>query len=170
MQPLRRWMPAPGHPDTLWANALPHDLAAAKNLAFCAEFAAHGGEAHSPGGVRGEAELVRMQQAELLDLERDPAPPCSVIAVRLSAGTRRVLAGSGPVPPAQQQASQRTANAATTDQTQRRNEFRVARAVAGAAVKAEIAAWVTQGDPGGPRGLEQCMMARINEFPAPFSP
>ena len=186
MQPLRRWVPVParglseaagqpdngparGHPDPFPPNALPHDSVAAKDLVFCAEFAARGGQARSPGGFRREAELVRMHRAELLDLERDPVPPYGVIAVSLSAGARNILSGSGPVSPVQQ-LPQRTANVATMDQTQRRNGFEVARAMAGVAVKAEIAAWITQGSPGGPGALEQRMVARINELPVPFLP
>ena len=187
MQPLRRWVPesyrvpsaasgqpvqgvAPGHPDAAPSNSQPHDPVAARDLVFCAEFAARGGQARSPAGFRREAELMRMQRAELLDLERDPAAPYAVVAVSLSAGARSLLSGSGPVSPARWQAPQRVVNAAATDQTQRRNGFEVARAMAGVAVKAELAAWVAQGSPGGPAALKQRMMARINQLPAPFRP
>jgi hypothetical protein len=186
VQPLRRWMPAPARalsettaqpvrgpaserPNTLRPNALRRDLITAKDMAFCAEFAVHGGHSRSPAGFQGEAELVRIHRAGLLDLERDTAPPYNIVAVSLSASAHEMLSGGGPVSPAQQ-SQQRTANAATTDQIHRRNGFEVARAMVGAAVKAEIAAWIAQGSPGGPGALEQRMMARVNDLPAPFPP
>ena len=186
MKPLRRWVPAPARalsdkavqpirgpasdrPDTLRPNALRRDLITAKDIAFCAEFAAHGGQSRSPAGFQGEGELIRIHRAGLLDLERDTAPPYNIVAVSLSAGAHEMLSGTGPVPPAPQ-SQQRTADAATTDQMQRRNGFEVARAMVGAAVKAEIAAWIDQGSPGGPGALEQSVMARINNLRAPFPP
>lgn len=138
-------------------------------MAFCAELAVHGGQSRSPAGFQGEAELVRIHRAGLLDLERDTAPPYNIVAVTLSAGAHEMLSGSGQVSPAPQ--SQRcTADGVATDQTRRRNGFEVARAMVGAAVKAEIAAWIAQGSPDGPGALEQRMMARINNLRAPFPP
>ena len=188
MKPLRRWVPAPARalsdaavqpvrgpasdrPDTLRPNALRRDLITAKDMAFCAEFAVHGGQSRSPSGFQGEAELVRIHRAGLLDLERDTAAPYNIVVVSLSAGAYEMLSGTGPVssaPPPQSQ--QRMADAVTTDRTHRRNGFEVARAMVGAAVKAEVAAWIGQGSPGGPRALEQRMMARITELRAPFEP
>lgn len=193
MQPLRKWVPMPmpmpipargmleavaqpvrgpasDRPNTLRSTPLRRDLITAKDLAFCAEFAAHGGQARSQDGFQGEAELVRIHRAGLLDLERDTAPPYNIVAVSLSAGARGMLSNSAPASLAQQQSPQRAANAATTDRTHRRNGFEVGRAMVGAAVKAEIAAWVTQGSPGGPGTLEQRMMTRITELRAPFEP
>lgn len=187
MQPLRKWVPAPARgmleaaaqpvrgpasdrPNTLRSTALRRDLITAKDLAFCAEFAVHGGQARSEDGFQGEAELVRMHRAGLLDLERDTAQPYNIVAVSLSAGAHGMLSDSAPASPAQQQSPQRTANVATTDRTHRRNGFEVARAMVGAAVKAEVAAWIGQGSPGGPGALEQRMMARITELRAPFEP
>lgn len=188
VKPLRRWVPAPARalsdaavqpvrgpasdrPDTLRPNALRRDLITAKDMAFCAEFAVHGGQSRSPSGFQGEAELVRIHRAGLLDLERDTAAPYNIVVVSLSAGAYEMLSGTGPVssaPPPQSQ--QRMADAVTTDRTHRRNGFEVARAMVGAAVKAEVAAWIGQGSPGGPRALEQRMMARITELRAPFEP
>lgn len=186
MKPLRRWVPAPARalsdtavqpvrrpasdrPDTLRPSALRRDLITAKDLAFCAEFAVHGGQSRSPSGFQGEAELVRIHRAGLLDLERDTAPPYDIVAVSLSAGAHEMLSGTGPVSPAPQ-SQQRTAGAVTTDRTHRRNGFEVARAMVGAAMKAEVAAWIGQGSPGGPGALEQRMISRITELRAPFEP
>jgi hypothetical protein len=185
MQPLRQWVPTPtrarseattqtvrgpasDRPDTLHSNPLRRDLIAAKDLAFCAEFAVHGGQARSPDGFRGEPELVRMHRAGLLDLERDPAPPYNVVCVSLSAAARGVLSGNEPVALEHQQTQRETPAPITTDQAHRRNGFEVARAMVGAAVKAEFAAWITQESLGGPGALEQRVMARINELSAPF--
>ncbi|MGI4951355.1 MAG: hypothetical protein ACRYGM_06085 [Janthinobacterium lividum] len=176
MQPLRRWVPAgaaafPAEPSAARQGAsepLRRDRIGPKDMAFVAEFAAHGGQARSSDGFKGEAELVRMHRIGLLDLERSPAAPYAVTGVSLSAAARSMLAGgpadAAPAPHPQPGGPQ----SLPEEQALRRKGFEVARAMVGAAVKAEIAAWTAQGAPGGPGMLEQRVMSRINQLAAPY--
>jgi hypothetical protein len=175
MQTLRRWVPRPARPAITESEPpappavplRPGDIAG-KHMAFCAEFAVHGGVAASAEGFRAEGELLRMQRAGLLDLQRDTAPPFAVIRVALSDAARAMLAGSparreGPV-----DASPTPRPVADPGQNPRRHGFEVARGIIGAGVKAELAAWSAQGQPGGTAALEARMLSRISQLQAPF--
>lgn len=193
MQPARRWVPpraarpvpdapldaTPGGGRLHLAVPQPRPLnpgqVPARDLAFCAEFAVHGGLARSQEGFKGEADLIRMQQSGLLDLVREQMPPFNVIEVRLSQAARRLLdvqddAATMPaetVAPPSHRSSARS-RGTPVDQSERRSGFEVARGMIGAAVNAEIAAWTAHGSPGGMDTLEQRIMARIVQLKAPF--
>ncbi len=172
MAALRRWVPAPARPPAAAAGlASGHsaqDAAMRDDLAFCAAFAAQGGVAESAEGFSAEPDLVRMQQAGLVDLRRDSHPPFAVTRVALSASGRAILAGSAapaaagtvPLVPAPPPAAGPA----------RRNGFEVARGMIGAAIKAEVASWIAQGEPGGPAALERRLMTRVGQIGCPFRP
>lgn len=146
------------------------DQAAGQDLAFCAEFAAHGGIARSAEGFRGEADLVRMQQAGLLELERDPSPPFDIVAVNLSAQARALLSRPATAAPsAESLLAPAPSPTHVGDRRQPRHGFEVARGLIGVVVKTEIAAWTAAGGAGGAVALEARVMARISQLPAPFA-
>ena len=170
----RRWVPGParrprlGKDDAAEPAALRPQEVSGKDLAFCAEFAVHGGVAVSEQGFKDEAGLIRMHEAGLLDLSRDPAPPFALVRVSLSGAARALLSGK-------QQAASATeplasADAGVDEHGLRRNGFEVARGMIGAAVKAELAAWNSQGAPGGVAAVELRVMTRISKIEAPFKP
>lgn len=178
MQPLRRWIPVPSR--VLAEPAAPNassrsavlrlDRVAGQDLAFCAEFAAHGGIAHSADGFKGEADLIRMQQAGLLELERDPSPPFNIVAVSLSARARALPSQPGTAAPsAKSLLAPDSSPAHVGDRRQLRHGFEVARGLISAAVKTEIAAWRAAGGVGGAEALEARVMSRISQLPAPFA-
>lgn len=178
MQPLRRWIPFPSRVPAQSAapNAslrpafLRLDQVAGQDLAFCAEFAAHGGIARSAKGFKGEADLIRMQQTGLLELERDPSPPFDIVAVSLSAHARALLSQPATaVPSAERLLAPESTPTHVGDRCQLRHGFEVARGLIGAAVKTEIAAWTAAGGIGGTEALEGRVMARISQLPAPFA-
>jgi len=186
MMPLRRWVPVPAREAIVDANRAAEpglESAIRKNMAFCAEFALYGGVAVSVEGFRAEAELVRLQKAGLVDLERDPAAPFAVTKVTLSPAARALLSGRG-TPAASaadathtkagKYAAPRSARQAvstagpTAERTLRRNGFEVARGMISAAVKAEVSSWSAQGEPGGTAAFESRLMARIMRLDCPF--
>ena len=146
------------------------DQAAGQDLAFCAEFAAHGGVARSAEGFKGEADLIRMQQAGLLELERDASPPFDIVVVGLSAHARALLSQPATAAPsAERPLARESTPAHVGDRRQLRHGFEVARGLIGAAVKTEIATWMAAGGIGGTEALEARVMARISQLPAPFA-
>lgn len=175
MQSLRRWTPVSARSganpcvltSSLSGTALRRDQDADRDLAFCAEFAVHGGVARSVEGFGGEADLVRMQQAGLLDLERQSQPPFNIVGVSLSATTRTLLSQSER-PTEAGEKSTLEPRAITVDRRQARHGFEVARGLIAAAVKAELAVWVVSGGSGGAAALEAKVMTRIDRVPAPF--
>lgn len=168
MQPLRRWTPATTRPSsepqpcvaTVGSPRLPLAPPSDKDVAFCAEFAVHGGVATYSQGINPGVELLRMEQAGLLDLARDPAANSAVVRVSLSAAARDLLSGHRP----RVSTSPQPIEAGPS----RRNGFEVARGMIGAAVKAEIACGVTGLDPQRIAALQARVMARIGQIQAPF--
>jgi hypothetical protein len=152
------------------------DEVSAKDIAFCSEFAFHGGVAVSEQGFKAEAELVRMRQAGLLDLQRDETPPFAVTRVALSAAARELLSGRGrPMSMDDKADGGKTATAVqqpALDPEQqrrlRRNGFEIARGMISAAMKTEFASWIAAGSPGGPAGLEVRILTRISQIEVPF--
>jgi hypothetical protein len=144
----------------------------AKDMAFCSELSFHGGVAESEQGFKAEAELVRMRQAGLLDLERNEKPPFAVTRVALSPTARNMLAGRQPIGAAGRGAGTREETMPVLDPTQQRrlrcNGFEVARGMISAAVKSELASWHAAGSPGGTAGLETRMLTRISQIDVPF--
>ena len=182
MQPLRRWVPGPSRnsdscgPRLALAckdEMIPADIPG-KDIAFCAEFAVHGGVAVSKQGfVKAETELLRMQQAGLLDLIRDAAPPFAVIRVTLSAAARGLLSGEQHVPSALAPAFQTmpvSGGAMETkyDTSARRNGFEVARGMIGAVIKAELSSCTADQAPQYIAALELRVMNRVSQIHAPF--
>ena len=189
MATLRPWVPGPARANAragvpvgaqtgTRAGVLRPDQVSGRDIAFCAELAAHGGVAASAQGFQAETELLRLQQAGLLDVQRDPAPPFAMIRVELSAAARDLL--RAPVQarhewlpnvaadaPGGEAASQATLGT-TRERSLRRNGFEVARGMIGVAVKAELAAWSAGGGRGGIAGLEARVMARLSQIEAPF--
>ena len=182
VQPLRRWVPGPAPAKPLQGGrsaGLRLDGVSGKDIAFCAEFAVHGGVAVSRQGFKAETELLRLQHAGLLEVERDPAPPFAMTRVALSPAARELLFG----PAARSQPGEAamkakaepgtspfvaSATAAAQERSLRRNGFEVARGMIGAAVKAELAGWKAGADGGDAAELEARIMARLNQIEAPF--
>jgi hypothetical protein len=173
MQQLRRWVPGPSRD----AVGIPAPAAAfnqmaevsAKDIAFCSEFAFHGGIAVSEQGFEAEAELVRMRQAGLLELQRDQAPPFAVTRVALSPSARAMLSGRGGIPSTDDGARKPAAVAdPKQDYRMKCNGFEVARGMMTAAVKAELASWTAAGGVGGIAGLELRILTRVSQIKAPF--
>lgn len=179
---MRRWVPGPARGA---AAAVPVQGAASvvlkladvlpRDLTFCSEFAVHGGLAASEQGFRAETELTRMQQAGLLVLHRDPAPPFAVLRVGLSPAIRDLLADrrSGPVEepaPLPPQARPDGQEPPPSDRALRRNGFEVARGMISAAVKAEFSAVAGPAELEGQAGLERRVMTRISRLDTPFGP
>jgi hypothetical protein len=158
------------------ANPAPSAKFTAQDIEFCAELQRHGGVAVAETGFRAEAELLRMRQAGLLELRRDQAPPFAVTRVALTQTARDLVSRSGGTPIRQPagvpQGSSQSAMTGGLDrkrqQMLRRNGFEVARAMCGAAVKSEIAAWMAAGEPGGCAALETRILTRITEIEVPF--
>lgn len=176
MQPVRRWVPRSAR-DLPRTSVQPDDVQSeepsAKELAFCAELAFHGGVAISDGGFKAEAELLRMRQAGLLDLQRDDAPPFAVTRVALSQKARQLLAGSNRTVTDGDRTgdaeNEAKAPAAKQEQVLRRNGFEVARGMITAAIKSEIAGWNAEGGTEGYAALEARILARISRIEGPFS-
>lgn len=176
MQTLRRWVP--GTARTPASSPPPHapvEAASRQDLAFCSELLAHGGVAVAEAGFKAEAELLRMRQAGLLDLERDQVPPFAVTRVALSQKARELVSRDGRARTDDSRnggAGTGIRPAAPLDAKQarmlRRNGFEVARGLLNAAVKSEIAAWQAAGEPGGYRVLETRILTRITEIEVPF--
>jgi hypothetical protein len=178
VQPLRRWVPGTARPPAP-AGTLPVDApleeASRQDIAFCSELLSHGGVAVAEAGFKAEAELLRMRQAGLLDLQRDQVPPFAVTRVALSQKARELVSKDGRARTGGSRngvGGTETKPAATLDAKQermlRRNGFEVARGMLNAAVKSEIAAWKAAGGPGGYRALETRILTRITEIEAPF--
>jgi hypothetical protein len=180
VQSLRRWVP--GHArSAVWGVTQPvgerPDEVAEKDIAFCSEFAFHGGVAASATGFKVEAELVRMRRARLLDLERDVAPPFAVTRVTLWSRARGMLSGQcqvsagGRGKDADEHGSAKPAASLDPklEQRLRCNGFEVARGMFSAALKAEFASWHAAGAPLATAGLEARILARISQIKAPFS-
>jgi hypothetical protein len=185
LQPLRRWVPGPARAITvpepeapaaalaklpaLPALPAPASLDArdpdAKDMAFCAALAAHGGVAVSEDGFKAEGELVRLRRAGLLDLERGPEAPFAVIRVALTHKALALLSATRTQPANPPMALPDPAQA----RSQRCHGFEVARGMIGAAFKAELSAWRAQGEPGGAAGLELRMLTRIGRIEVPFA-
>ena len=168
MQQLRRWVPGPAR-DAVRAAAVRLEEASAKDIAFCSEFAFHGGVAVSEHGFQAEAELVRMRQAGLLDLQRDQAPPFAVTRVTLSPSARELLSGRARAPVTEAVPATPLPKEPKLDQNVRRHGFEVARGMITAAVKAELASWCAAAEPGGAAGLETRILTRISQIEAPFT-
>jgi len=144
-----------------------------KDIAFCAEFAAHGGVAASMHGFKAETEMLRMQQAGLLDLARDPEPPFAVIRVTLSAAARCLLSGERqtagiPMLASLTHPAPDGAKEAVSDTGARRNGFEVARGMIGAAIKAELSSCMPDLDARHIAALEARVMKRIGQIQVPF--
>jgi hypothetical protein len=178
VQPLRRWVPASAGDlarASTQSNDGPLEKLSPKDMAFCAELAFNGGVAVSEEGFKAEAELLRMRQAGLLDLQRDQAPPFAVTRVALSDKARALLSGKGRTTTNRDRTrvAENAARAASSSdpgqgQTLRRNGFEVARGMINAAVKSEIASWNAKGRPGGYGTLETHILARISRIETPF--
>lgn len=170
---MRRWIPGSARqagsptatPTPTPAPLNLHDLSE-RDLAFCTEFAAHGGVAASEQGFKAETELTRMQRAGLLVLQRDRAPPFAVLQVSLSPPVRELLSNtraavSGPSPKPRAAPLQAT----LADKEHCRKGFEVARGMIGAVIRAEWSKSAGQCD-----GLEDRIMARIGALQDPFGP
>jgi hypothetical protein len=178
MQQLRRWVPGPARDAVPVGTAavVPSREPCQKDLAFCSELAFHGGVAVSEKGFKAEAELVRMLQIGLLDLQRQTVPPFAVTRVALSHHARELLSGRGRVVVAGRGINATESGAGKTtvvgDLTQerrlRRNGFEVARGMISAAVKTELASWTAASEPGGTPGLEARILTRISQIEVPF--
>ena len=168
MQALRRWNPAAvrtvNEPATCVAEGNIHGLPVTptsdKDIAFCFEFAAHGGVATYAQGVKPGSELLRMEHVGLLDLVREPGPQLSVVRVSLSAAARDLLSGQRP--------KSTTAPQLVEAGSSRRNGFEVARGMIGAAIKAEMACGMTGLDPQRIAALEARLLSRVGQVQAPF--
>ena len=181
MQASRRWVPGharrprPAAEEAVPAGPVallrPQDVSG-KDLAFCAEFAVHGGLAVSEQGFKGEGDLIRMQQAGLLDLERDPAPPFALLRVSLSGPARALLSGNQQGRAASPADEPHPPVASGIDECAlRRNGFEVARGMIGAAVKAGAGGLERAGSLGRrPRRRNSRIMTRISKIEAPFKP
>ncbi len=181
MQSLRRWVPGPARKDD-WPSlrmdmAPKYDLSVAdisgKDMAFCAEFAVHGGVAISENGFKAETELLRMQQAGLLNLVRDLAPPFAVVRVTLSVAVRGLLSGeqctsNAPTPASQTTRTAGPARNAISDCGARRNGFEVARGMISAAIKAELFSCMIEQDDRPTAALTSRVMNRISQIQVPF--
>jgi hypothetical protein len=178
VQKLRRWVPgtaqAPAPAATKPVDA-PVEAVSGQDIAFCTELLSHGGVAVAEAGFKAEAELLRMRQAGLLDLQRDQVPPFAVTRVALSQKARELVSRAGSA----RTGGSRKGGAGTEmkpaptldakqERTLRRNGFEVARGMLNAAVKSEIAAWKAAGGPGGYRALETRILTRITEIEVPF--
>ena len=175
MQPLRRWVPGPAAivaRDYIQANDQQPDDVAEKDLIFCAELASHGGVASSVLGFKAEGELVRMRQAGLLNLQREPDSPFAVIRVTLSSAARELLSKQAWNKLVRVATRNQTIPAAAVDFQQaksaRRNGFEEARGMIGAAVKAECGVWIANGGPPGMNEFEARIMTRIGQIDVPF--
>jgi hypothetical protein len=151
-------------PAALCAEALSRS-----DIAFCEELALHGGVAVSAEGFKAEAELIRLHRAGLIELLRETQPPFAIVRVALTPAARQLgdapseTADASPIVPSPSAAPQ-------TELGWRRNGFEVARGMISAAVKAELAAWVAAGCPGGVAQAETRVMTRISQLAAPFLP
>lgn len=165
MQPLRRWNPADVRPGSgqqacvAGASASPMQ-ASDRDVAFCAEFAVHGGVATYNRAFNPGVDLLRMEAAGLLDLVREPGPNLAVVRVSLSPAARHLLSGV--------RAAATPAQPPIAADGSRRNGFEVARGMIGAAIKAEMACVTAGLDPQRAAALEARVMARINQVQAPF--
>ncbi len=181
MQPLRQWTPPPSHgaavssipATTVSKDALSPASISGKDISFCAEFAVHGGVAASAHGFKAETEMLRMQQAGLLDLVRDPEHPFAVIRVTLSAGARRLLSGERHMTGVPTLASLKGpalggSKDPVSDSGARRNGFEVARGMIGAAIKAELSFGMADLDARHAEALETRLMKRISQIQVPF--
>ena len=179
MQPLRRWTPGPVQAQSRARTADSRlKEVSGKDIAFCSEFAVHGGVATSAQGFAAETELLRLQRAGLLDIERDPAPPFAMTRVALSAAARELLYGSGAATPGQAAMKSKaepgtspwvpSASAAAQERSLRRNGFEVARGMISAALRAELASWHAAGERGGAAALEARLVNRIDRVESPF--
>jgi hypothetical protein len=177
MQPLRRWVPGSAKDpvkDKPRQDQAPLPEICPRDIAFCSELGFHGGVAVSEQGFKSEAELLRMREAGLLDLQRDPAPPFAITRVALSAKARDLLAGRVRISTGGQNrtAEGQPGSAGDLRQAQekvlRRNGFEVARGMIAAGVKSEIAAWKAAGGPGGYATLEARILTRIGQIEIPF--
>jgi hypothetical protein len=180
VQTLRRWVPASVRDAAdvaIRPTAVPLGEASAQDIAFCSKLHRHGGVAVAATGFSAEAELLRMRQAGLLELQRDKSPPFAVTRVALTAEARAMLTGgarTGQQPAVRNGSAKAAMTAAPTcdpDQQRmlRRNGFEVARGMCNAAVKSEIAAWKAAGGPGGPVALETRILTRISAIEVPFA-
>jgi hypothetical protein len=146
--------------------------ASAKDIAFCSELAFHGGVAVTEQGFKAEAELLRMRQAGLLEIQRDEIPPFAVIRVALSPKARELLSRRGRTTTEAPRTGLLDNAAPPPDPKQerilRRNGFEVARGMINAAVKSEIAAWKAAGGPGGYAALETRILTRISQIEVPI--
>ena len=178
MQPLRRWVPgtakgaAQANPAA--ARVRPEDISL-KDLAFCSELAFHGGVARNEEGFTAEAELLRMRQAGLLELQRTATPPFAVMQVNMSPRAYELLSRRvrGPASGSGTQVTAHAAGPVATpgqkrENILRRNGFEVARGMINAAVKSEIAAWTAEGQHGGAAALEARILTRVGQFEVPF--
>lgn len=171
---MRRWVPGPAR-GVVAPAALNLADVLARDLTFCSEFAAHGGLAASAEGFRAETELTRMQNAGLLVLQRDPAPPFAVLRVGLSPAMRELLGNCRPALMDQaatphSPATPLVPEAPRSDRALRRNGFEVARGMISAAVKAEFSASAGPADQEDAAGLERRVMTRISLLDTPFGP
>ena len=178
MQAPRRWVPGLARrprPDQLATPAAPVEFRPqdvdGKDLAFCAEFAVHGGQAISGQGFKGEADLIRMQQAGLLDLERDPAPPFALVRVSLSAAARAMLAPNQLSQPAT------SPNAAAARNRLRRRRKRITPQRLRSRTrhdrrgrKGRTGGMERSGRPGGVAAVELRILTRIGKIKTPFTP
>ena len=165
MQPLRRWNPADARPGSVQQACLPAAStrpvqASDRDVAFCAEFAAHGGVATYDCAFEPGEDLLRMESAGLVDLVREPGSNLGVVRVSLSAAARHQLSGT--------RAAAIPAQPPIVADGSRRNGFEVARGMIGAAVKAEMACLTAGLDPQRAAALEARLMVRISQVQAPF--
>lgn len=168
MEPLRRWTPAAvrlsgGQQSRAAAGGSPGlspVQVSDKDVAFCAEFAVHGGVATYDQGFNPGSELLRMEHVGLVDLVREPGPHLAVVRVSLSAAARDLLSGARPKTTSAPQPIEADSS--------RRNGFEVARGMIGAAIKAELACGMIGLDPQRVAALEARVMARIGQVQAPF--
>lgn len=169
MQPLRRWLPEAARKDDL----SPADVLG-KDMAFCAEFAVHGGVAVSKCGFKAEAALLRMHQAGLLNLGRDPVPPFAVVRVTLSAAARDLLLSEErrtvgvPTPASRTTPALGAARDPTSDRGARRNGFEVARGMISSAIKAELSCPIPDLDQMQTAALAARIIGRISQIQLPF--
>jgi hypothetical protein len=165
MQTLRKWLPpaAPlAHAPALGSGPIDRSAVSGRDLAFCAEFAAHGGIAERNEGFDAEADLVRMQAAGLVLLTRNPEPPFVITRVKLTDAAREFLArGSlASIPSA-------SPRPASTEAGSRRNGFETARAMITSTLKAELAATRNGGRLPQLDDLERRLLSRIDAIELP---
>lgn len=181
MQTLRRWNPGrvsnDERPSSRVVAARKDNLSPAdvlgKDMAFCAEFAVHGGVAISAYGFKAETELLRMQEAGLLNLVRDVTPPFAVVRVTLSATARNLVSGercmtNSRTPPTNTTYAFEAAKDATPDHSARRNGFEVARGMISAAIKAELSFIMPELNHQSSAAVASRVMTRINQIQVPF--